>query len=371
MTTELEKQQHKQTLRLRRSMMGLGSYACTLILVLACYLAGLMPGWVVVVYLVVVFVTNAVFLGLILSGLNLRLSRPDMTMEQILCSVLPGLLALYFIDGPQARTAFLLLALVPMIFGILGLNTRRSVTAGLLMYAAYLSVVALLFMFAPQRTNLVGDSIVLLAFFFATLQVSLIGGYISGLHRVLEARNNDLNRALGTIADLVNRDELTGIFNRRYILGILQEECERSVRGQGSFSLAVIDIDHFKRINDSFGHAVGDLVLIRVANAIDTHIRKIDHFARFGGEEFLLIMPYTDLNGAMYKMEQLRELVANLDVEADGCHSPITLSAGVAVHRAGELFSDTIRRADAAMYVAKNSGRNCVRPALPELECPP
>lgn len=258
MSMDCSQQQHKQALRLRRSLMGLGAYACTMVLVLASYLTGLMPGWVAALYLGVVLVTNGVFLAFILSGLNLRLPRPDMTLEQIICSIIPGLFALYFITSPQARAGFLLLGLVPMIFGFLGLSTRRSLLAGAIIYAGFAAIFALLFVFEPQRVDPAGDGILMVSFFVATLQVSLMGGYVSGLHRTLSSVNQRLKEAVATIAELANRDELTGIFNRRYLLKVVEDEAERSNRGQQHFSLAILDIDNFKEVNDNFGHDVGD-----------------------------------------------------------------------------------------------------------------
>lgn len=349
-----------QVIRLRRSLMGLGGYAFTLTVVMSCYLAGVLPGWVLTAYAISVVLINATFFGLIYTGLNLRLRRPDMTLEQVVMSVVPGLFAIYYIEAPLARAAFLLLAVVPMIFGILGLDIRRSLLAGLLIFSSYVALIGLMVLTEPQRISPVGDTILLIGFLGTILQIALLGGYMNGLRLKLRARNAELHEAMDTIAELVNRDDLTGTFNRRYLLDVIERESDRSRRGAGAYSVAIFDVDHFKNVNDGYGHLAGDRVLTAVAETINTRIRKIDCFGRYGGEEFLLIMPQTELAGARHKAEQLRAAVAGVSFETIAPELSVTVSAGVATHLTGEPFTDTIRRADHALYAAKENGRNRV-----------
>ncbi|MBA1146762.1 diguanylate cyclase [Ectothiorhodospiraceae bacterium WFHF3C12] len=365
MTGDIQREDHvarQQAVRLRRSAMGLGAYACTLTLVLACYLAGQLPGWVLTAYTLTILFINAVFFLLIRGGWNLRLRRPDMTLEQTLASVVPGLLVIYFVQDALARAGFLLLALVPMAFGILGLNTRRSLLTGLSIYASYVALLGLLAVFEPQRVNPVGDGILLVAFLAAILQISLLGGYINGLRQKLRGKNEALNEALTTIEDLVNHDELTGTYNRRYLLDVIERETQRCSRGAATFTVGIFDVDHFKRVNDTHGHLMGDRVLAAVAAAIDGSVRRIDCFGRYGGEEFLLIMPQTDLHGAGIKADRLRRAVAGLRFEGEGDAGPVavTISGGIAEYQPGEAFTRTLSRADDALYRAKDEGRNRV-----------
>lgn len=365
--------QHLQALRLRRALMGLPLYGCLLGVVLVCYFLDQLPGWVAVLSLALIVLANATFIGLIASGLNLYFSRPDMTMEQVLSPIIPGLLVLFYVENTQARTALLLLAQVPLLFAILGMTVRHTLLAGLAMYAAYLFAMGMLYQVAPERTEPVGDAIIIVASFFAVVQISLVGGYIGDLRKTLEVRNRELNQAVDTIAELVNRDELTGIFNRRWLLRKLSEECERSRRTGNTLSLAILDIDHFKQVNDEYGHPVGDQVLIRIARTIESRIRKLDHFGRLSGEEFLLVMPHTELDDAVHKLDQLRALIGGLDLSPQGCPTPVTFSAGVTSYLDGEPSARFMKRADSALYAAKNQGRNTVvpniAPALSETSC--
>jgi diguanylate cyclase (GGDEF)-like protein len=154
-------------------------------------------------------------------------------------------------------------------------------------------------------------------------------------------------------------DKLTGIPNRETLLTELSSEIERAARHYKPLSLAFIDIDRFKPINDSFGHNAGDQVLRQVAQLISDSVRVNDTFGRYGGEEFMLILPETLPEDAMQLAEELRELVASEAVSVDGQPMKITISIGIAGGRGSELQIDMlVDRADAAMYAAKSLGRN-------------
>jgi len=161
---------------------------------------------------------------------------------------------------------------------------------------------------------------------------------------------------------LATQDQLTGIANRQALLTRLAEEIERANRYGRELSIAMIDIDHFKRVNDTYGHAAGDLVLHRIAVALQESVRRVDIVGRFGGEEFMVIMPETDVDAAASIAEKLRRFVGRIEVElTDGTLIGATLSAGVAGGPGSRLLLDAIvRDADAALYTAKSLGRDQV-----------
>lgn len=154
------------------------------------------------------------------------------------------------------------------------------------------------------------------------------------------------------------RDPLTGIGNRRYMTERLREEVERASRVGAGFALAVLDIDHFKNVNDTYGHEVGDEVLCRVAHVVRSTLRDYDVFARWGGEEFVIALPESGLHTAITVCERVREAVADARVEQGGIGISVTISFGLTEHRSGESPSETINRADAALRKAKVAGRN-------------
>jgi diguanylate cyclase (GGDEF)-like protein len=169
-----------------------------------------------------------------------------------------------------------------------------------------------------------------------------------------------LEQALQTISALAIRDELTGTHNRRYLLSLIEKEKDRSERNGQPFSLCMFDIDLFKRINDTYGHAAGDMVLREFCQIVQKSVRVTDSFGRYGGEEFVLMLPETPAVDAMALAEQVRKAVARLRC-ADGVSEiALTVSIGVSEFRPREQISQTIGRADEALYLAKSNGRNRV-----------
>jgi diguanylate cyclase (GGDEF)-like protein len=153
-------------------------------------------------------------------------------------------------------------------------------------------------------------------------------------------------------------DVLTNAYNRRYFTHKLEEEIERSKRADRKFSLIMLDIDCFKSINDRFGHNAGDLVLKSMAELIKNRIRKIDTLARWGGEEFIILLPDTTVKNAACLAEELRESISRMDIPGVGS---VTASFGVAGYCPEDTIDTLVNKADNMMYEAKAAGRNCVR----------
>jgi diguanylate cyclase (GGDEF)-like protein len=171
-----------------------------------------------------------------------------------------------------------------------------------------------------------------------------------------------LEQALGIINELAIRDELTGVHNRRHLLGLIDREKERSDRNGRAFCLCLLDIDFFKRINDTWGHSAGDTVLRDFAGTVRGLVRGSDSFGRYGGEEFLLMLPETPAADAMVLAERVRAAIEKMRCEAGEGDSEIalTVSIGVAEYRMGEAVGLAVARADEALYLAKSNGRNRV-----------
>jgi two-component system cell cycle response regulator len=170
-----------------------------------------------------------------------------------------------------------------------------------------------------------------------------------------------LGETLSQLRQLAQRDELTKLLNRREFSRILNEEWDRSVRFKRPFALVMVDIDHFKKINDTHGHQVGDEVLRHVASLLAGQVRNVDRVARYGGEEFALIMIETDGKNAAEHIKRLGVLLAETPcvVESKNLTVDVTLSAGVATS-IGDATSalDLVEVADKALYAAKKGGRN-------------
>lgn len=164
------------------------------------------------------------------------------------------------------------------------------------------------------------------------------------------------------LSDLAIRDGLTRLLNRREFMRLLDEELERASRYRHPFSLLLIDADHFKQINDRWGHQAGDAVLVQIAERLAGSIRPADRAARYGGEEFATLLPEADADSATRLAERIRTLLGSTPVVlSDGRAIPVTVSVGVATYPSdGTTAEKIIASADAALYMAKSQGRNAV-----------
>ena len=159
--------------------------------------------------------------------------------------------------------------------------------------------------------------------------------------------------------ELVIRDALTGLFNRKHMQDLLRQECERFARSGQGFCVALIDLDHPKRVNDAYGHQMGDAVLVGVARVAQGALRENDVICRWGGEEFLVLMRDNDpASQGLQAMTRLRRQVTELRPAASAPDLSVTFSAGLAVSQPGEAIVQMLERADRALYTAKSSGRN-------------
>lgn len=152
-------------------------------------------------------------------------------------------------------------------------------------------------------------------------------------------------------------DRLTGLFNRRKFDEVFENECERALRTQLPLTLMIADIDHFKTVNDSYGHQIGDQVLVTIAQLLQQGVRKVDTVARWGGEEFVILCPATDLARACALADNIRLAIGGHDFPVLGRK---TCCFGVAEYHPGEAPEAAVKRADDALYRAKNEGRNQV-----------
>ena len=173
----------------------------------------------------------------------------------------------------------------------------------------------------------------------------------------LKVENIERQRAAEELEKLSITDPLTSIYNRRKFNKLLASEVERSKRYQTNLSIIMCDIDHFKKINDTYGHDVGDEALKVFSEKINENIREIDMFARWGGEEFMILMPNVSIDDACSVAEKLRKVITSTEVKK---LDSITASFGVTDLHEDETAESFIKRVDLAMYKAKNNGRNNV-----------
>ncbi len=183
------------------------------------------------------------------------------------------------------------------------------------------------------------------------------------VHFRVKALQDELKEANARLEELATTDALTGLYNRRYLDTVLFSELRRTLRYKAPLTLVLIDLDHFKLVNDSYGHALGDVVLRNVANLITRQARATDVVARYGGEEIVLVLPHTDARGGGELSERLRKLIADATHLQGDVSVKVTASFGIATYVASPQAlnpEELLRQADEALYEAKRSGRNRV-----------
>ena len=179
----------------------------------------------------------------------------------------------------------------------------------------------------------------------------------------------ELRKEVNSLTELVRTDALTGLYNFRFFHETIALEMERTRRGTQPLSMILLDIDHFKKFNDQWGHELGNHALVHIANLIKVAVRKLDFPCRFGGEEFVILLPNTDLRQAANVAERLREMIASTPLEVQG-QAPILITASLGVDQFSSSNSETseafISRVDSWLYKSKHNGRNQV--TYPELK---
>lgn len=239
--------------------------------------------------------------------------------------------------------------------------SRLAMNLGLLRaIAAFTGVVTVLAILISQGVIIVaGHGDRLLAVISASvwsLVITPAVGYLV-LRLTLE-----LNLARQQLNVLATHDELTGIHNRQHFMAVVQREWDRARRYSTQAAMLLIDVDHFKRVNDHHGHLCGDELLRAIAKAVSGSLRQADVLARFSGEELIVFLPHTDPLGALDVAERIRDHVQSLAVEYKNAKVSTTVSIGVAPMRTELPSLDwMIHEADTALYAAKSDGRNCVR----------
>jgi diguanylate cyclase (GGDEF)-like protein len=172
----------------------------------------------------------------------------------------------------------------------------------------------------------------------------------------------NLRTQIDELSELVSTDALTGLFNFRHFKTILRAEMDRSKRSGIPTSLVMVDIDHFKSVNDEYGHEAGNLALKHLAEILRNEVRTTDIVCRYGGEEFAMVFPETHLNLAVKVADRIRELIANSSIPLEEGEINLTASMGASVYMKTSVldFEDFVDSVDKYLYEAKQSGRNCI-----------
>ncbi len=348
----------KQRLRLQRSL--LAGAVCTVAIgvIWYCVEAGFaspVAAYWVIAYLVAGMA--ALFVAL-RSGWNLRFAEPSLTLLQMAFAV-PGMTAAYAVTGP-ARGGFLVLLACAMVFGAFSVQRRLMLAACGATLVLLALVCAAMPWLDPARYDGRVEAIHFILCLIGLPVVSSIAGSLATTRAKWRAQRQELADALERIRVLATRDELTGLVNRRHMQELIEHELVRVRRSGRAACIAMVDIDYFKSVNDRFGHAGGDAVLKAFAQAAVTTARRSDVVARWGGEEFLWLLPDTIAPDAELALARLRTRLSTGACWTEREELRVTFSAGLTELRAGETLDEAVERADSALYQAKSRGRDRV-----------
>ena len=305
----------------------------------------------------------SVFYVAIRSGWSKRLPDPAITIQQMGFGFL--VLAIDYALTPPLRSMVLMITPLALMFGAFTLTPRQCRTLGILAVLSQGVAMVLSVVLGLDASSAQSELIIFGASAFVFIMVADMAGRLSYMRAQLRVQKRELAEALERNNLLARQDELTGLPNRRHALEMMGYEERRAKREAIPPSVCILDIDHFKNINDSFGHPAGDQVLRLLATHAQRALRGPDLLARWGGEEFVLVMPQTSVKDAVMVVDRLRVALAQEDVWSQRPDLKVTFSAGIAALTGAETMEEAVARADVALYRAKQSGRNRTEVAEP------
>lgn len=306
--------------------------------------------------------------GLLLFVLGLKPSLLRLNKSQvigiILCwSTLVVLVSAFFVD--QLRLCIMVFFFGIVQTGVFHATRRLLIFLGVFATLGYALILVVVHLFYPTMIDWSTELVQWLAFTGVAAAAMFLAVDISTLRRVVEVRNRQLTSIVTRIQNMAMHDELTGLHNRRSAMEQLTKLRELAGRGEISLHIAYLDLDHFKRTNDTYGHGFGDVVLKRFAVLLQENTTKRDFVARIGGEEFVMVLVKVTADEALARLERLRTQWQENRFD-EHPELVMTLSAGMGEFCQHESLAEWMTRADTALYEAKTGGRNRIR----QLDCP-
>lgn len=346
-----------------RTLLAVGAYLVGCVIAEVAYAIGINGLYPTRLFELVSLSVAVLTYGLVRSGVTQRFRDPALTMCQMLIGETLAVAAYCLFH--EFRGAMISVSLAVVSFGIFSLT--RSQLWAMSLYSLITMGVAMSWMSHrdPQNFPPAVEAVHFLILMLLQFVVGLLGAEFGEMRRRLRHRKRAQEEALAHIQELANKDSLTGLYNRRHTQELMDHHIQLQGRSGRIFSVALIDLDHFKGVNDTYGHAMGDLVLQTFAQQARALTREADIVARWGGEEFIIVMPDTLAEGARMLVERLREQLEGVPVSDEVPDLVIRFSAGITEHRGGENSDAALMRADQALYEAKERGRRCSVVRLP------
>jgi diguanylate cyclase (GGDEF)-like protein len=346
-----------RTSRRRLWALVTASYAVDVALVALFAAAGTVPWVVPAAHAVAAAVVSAGFFALLRR--RITSGDPYWTVHQMAAATAVQLGGI--VVAPELALVFLNVLFIVFAFGALRLSRQQAVFGWLMISAGTAAGLAVVWprVGLPHQTRF--EMLLLAASYSSTLaRCAYVGLQGSWLREELQRTNEQLVAFSQRIDRMARHDELTDLMNRRSIRAVLEEQATLAERGLDTLSVALLDLDHFKQVNDGFGHAVGDDVLREFGRVAVRTLRVTDRVGRYGGEEFLCVLTCATVDEVEAAMERLRAAIATHAWEGLAPGLSVTVSIGIASFRPGQSVAELLRRADDALYDAKRRGRDRV-----------
>jgi diguanylate cyclase (GGDEF)-like protein len=297
------------------------------------------------------------FYPLVRSGLTRKLKDPALVVPQIVWASVAVVLA--YALTPASRAVTLQTLSLILVFGFMSLSPRAAIWTGGFMVALLMGLLATSPWLNLPHFEIRQQTLTLVTSSFILIMLTVQSHQFAKMRKHVLREKKKLNAALAQVQALMRHDSMTGLFNRQGMQDKLDKEIERCLSSGHSFSVAMIDLDHFKFVNDAHGHAVGDEVLQGFARCARQVLRDTDLIARWGGEEFVILMLDTSpADMASIALTRLSKVLQGMQVSQQVPDLRITFSAGYAMWQQGETIDHLMSRADKALYQAKNGGRD-------------
>lgn len=362
--SERKQQDRFQALRLQRFYLAQSTYMIAYVVIAVTWATGhyLGSNAMALSHYALGFITQFTFFLIFKTGLNLRFRDPSLTSPQIIVALLLQTYLLALVG--EIRGTIMVAYCLILLFGVFQMSRTAYLIHAALALVCYASLIVInqyLGIYPQSLTVALLEWFILACFL---LWLIILGSYIRALRERLQQRHSTLQQHQQTLRSMMDQlqnlattDALTGLPNRRYFIEEAQRRNTLLSRGQ-TLGLALIDLDHFKRINDLYGHAAGDQVLQEFARIARSNLRGNDIVARFGGEEFVLLLDNCDLATLHHCVERIRQGLATHPFSALPEGVRCTMSAGICLIHPEDDLEWRISQADEALYQAKAEGRN-------------
>lgn len=365
--TDTATQNKFQRLRLQRFLMAQINYLITYVVITTTWLFGHYTGsdWQALSHILLGLSSQAIFFWLLVSQRNLAFRDPSMTAAQMIVAILLLTYMLVYVD--ELRGSMTTIYAIILLFGVFQLNRRQSAVCTCFALGCFGSIILIdqYLLDDPVELSRMLLQWFLLACFLGW--ISMFGSHIRELRERLQMRHNTLQvhqetlkGMMGQLQNLATTDGLTGLLNRRSFYQEAERRLTMLTAGK-TLGLAVIDLDYFKQVNDTYGHDIGDKVLRSFAQIARESLREKDVLARFGGEEFILLIQHADATLLQQCVERIRQRFSETSFAGLPSDYRCTLSAGLSLLHPGDKLDQRIREADQALYSAKEAGRNRIQ----------